>query len=320
MIYGPSGSTKTSQLYHAAKYIHRITGGKKLRLIHSDPGGYAPFEDSGMIERGEVEVYNYGASQYALADFRRLSMGYWPKLVRGNNAYPLSDRDGGEIYFKSEDVCKTQNWDEVGGYLIDGISSIGEVLKNHCSDQDEGVGFKPSWKYEEDGYTITGLQEGHYGLVQKEIHSRFIKGFSNLPIPWLLVTALVGKGEDKQRRETVYGPQIVGNAATPQAPTWFGDCIHLELAKYRQVPSKLAPEVEDKEVEKMVAWFTQHNDSNTGITYLCKPRLLPEQYPKLLEYFPYGFVPLGYRQGIDLYFAVLEKLRKEFKTDNAQES
>ena len=56
MIYGPSGGTKTSQLYFLAKYIRETTG-KKIRMVHASLGGYTPFVDSRMIERGEVEVF-----------------------------------------------------------------------------------------------------------------------------------------------------------------------------------------------------------------------------------------------------------------------
>lgn len=311
MIYGGSGSTKTSQLYHIVKMIHKQTR-KKFRLIHSDGGGYAPFVDSGMIDNGIVEVFDFSSRKSALADFRRLGEGYWPRWVKDGKLYS-KQVDGSEEYFRTEDVCRTtpQEWEQIGGYVIDGITSTAEVLKNHCSDQTEGVGFKESWKYEEDGYTFTGLQMGHYNIVQKEIHSRLTKGFETLPISWLVCSALVGKGEDKQNRETIYGPQIVGNASTPQVPAWFMDCLHLEKMKYDDIPTKLKKDAKGESKEGMVAWFTSHTDSNTQVPYLCKARIMPEMYPKLLEYFPYGFVPLGYKQGIDLYFQVLELLRKE---------
>jgi hypothetical protein len=313
MLYGISGSTKSSQAYHAAKYIFKTTG-KRLRMIHSDPGGYAAFEDSGMLDRGEVEVFDFSNREYALSDFRKLSDGYWPRKLAS-----------GGWYFQKDDKCKTteEEFKGIGGYIIDGISSIGEVLKNHCSDQTEGVGFKESWKFEEDGYTIVGLQQGHYGLVQKEIHGRITRGFATLPVPWIIYTALVGKGEDKQNRETVYGPQVVGSASTPNAPTWFMDCLHLSKEKWEEVVTPLHPSFKTNPEklgsptgvtkEGMVAWFMQHKDAVTDVPYLCKPRVAPELYPELLKYFPQGFVPLGYKQGIDLYFLVLDKLRKEMR-------
>lgn len=314
MMYGISGDTKTSQCYHIAKMILKQNPGKKIRLISSDGGGYAPFQDSGMIERGEVEVFDYSNRQFALADMRRLSEGYWPRWVKDGKAYPTYS-EGATEYFRSDGVCKTtkEEWDKIVGYIIEGLTSTGEVLKTHCSNQETGVGFKETFKYEEDGYVILGLQMGHYDLVQKEVAALHNKGFNSLPIEWLVWTALVGKGEDKQSRETVYGPQLVGNAATPKIPTWFMDCLHLSRENWEgsAAPRIYKEEEGVKHQNEVVAWFTRHNDSQTGIPYLAKPRLLPELYPRLLEYFPMGFVPMKFQNGIDVYFKVLEKLRKE---------
>lgn len=302
MMYGQSGSTKTSQLYHLAKYILKLTG-KKIRMIHGDPGGYAPFEDSGLIASGRVEVFDFSYRQLALADIRRLSEGYWPR----------KNKDGQE-YFRSEPVCMTtpEQWSGIGAYLIEGMTSLGELLKTHISNQREGVGFKESWKYEEDGYTLTGLQPGHYDLIQKEVYARHVQGFAMLPIEYLVWTALVGKGEDKQSRVTFYGPQIVGNAATPRAPTWFLDCLHLSKERWKDAKT-------GENREGMVAWFTQHNDvsqelgGSLGAPYPAKVRIAPELFPKLLEKFPFGFVPLGFTRGVDVLFMVMDKLRKEFQ-------
>jgi hypothetical protein len=82
------------------------------------------------------------------------------------------------------------------------------------------------------------------------------------------------------------------------------DCLHLDKTKWHDDKS-------GSDKEQMVAWFVRHDDTQTGVPYLCKARVMPEMYPKLLEAFPYGFVPLGYKHGVDLYFRVLEKLRKE---------
>jgi len=296
MMYGISGSTKTSQCYFLVKYLLSLSEnkGKKFRMIHSDGGGYAPFVDSGMIDKGMVEVFDYSYREHALSDYRKLSQGYWPRQTQ----------DGKEYFVKDSNCLTTPDeWKQIAGYIIEGMSSSAQTLITHCSNQTEGVGFKESWRYEEDDEVVIGLQQGHYGLIQKEIYSAHMKGFNNLPIQWLIYTSLLGKGEDKQKRETVYGPQVAGNATTPQVPSWFMDCLHLDKAKYADKNGTAT--------EGVVAWFTQHVDAETGVPYLCKARCMPELYVKLLEYFPYGFVPLGFKHGVDKYFAVLEKLRKE---------
>ena len=310
MMYGASGSTKTSQCFHLVKYLHGTKAspgpmfGKKWRLIHSDGGGYAPFVDSGLVQAGVVEIFDFSSWPYSLSGWRWLQRGYWPR-----------DLGKGMQFSSSPEFMTTpEEWNGIAGYIHEGIASEGETLKTHVSNQKEKVGFKNSYVYEENGEEFRGLDEGHYGLIQKEIFSGHMKGFNTLPIPWLVYTSLVGMGKDKQRNvggvdtTYVYGPQIVGNAATPSAPQWFMDCLHLSKEKFKKHnPDHTLGE----EMEGMVAWFTQHNDSVTGMPYLCKCRLLPELYPELLRYFPYGFVPLGFNHGIDNYFRVLDSLMKK---------
>jgi len=304
-MYGVSGSTKTSQCFHLVRSLHgtKTKPGplyrKKWRLIHSDGGGFAPFVDSGMVAAGVVEIFDFASWPYSLSGWRWLQRGYWPR----ENKFGASQ----------EFMTTPQEWSNLAGYIIEGIASTGEILKTHVSNQKEKVGFKNSYLYEEQGEEFRGLDEGHYGLIQKEIHSGHLKGFNNLPIPWLVYTSLVGMGKDKQKSAGgdttyVYGPQIVGNAMTPGAPQWFMDCLHLSKERYRK---RNQDGTEGEEVEGMVAWFTQHGDNSTGISYLCKCRLLPEVYPELLRYFPYGFVPLGFSTGVENYFAVLEALTKK---------
>lgn len=321
MVYGASGMTKTSQLYHIAKMVLKMLQAQykrkfKWRMVHSDGGGWAPFSDSGMIERDEIDIFDYSNREYALADIRRLSMGYWPRWLENGQLYP-DWKPGREMYFRTEESCKTTpaEWDSIAGYIVEGMTSMAETLKTHISNQNSGLGFKESWKIEEDGFTVTGLTQGHYGIVQKEVFERHAKGFSSLPCRWLLYSALVGKGEDKQSRETVYGPQLVGTASTPASPQWFMDVLHLEKVAWDGNASPKMPlELSGEGMhDGMVAWFTPHKDKETDKPYLTKARCMPELFPKLLEYFPYGFVPLGYKNGLNAYFVALDQMRKEIR-------
>lgn len=301
MMYGISGSTKTSQAYHLASKILAENPGKRFRMIYSDGGGWFPFEESGMIERGEVEVYDFGASKYPFDDYRRLSDGYWPRMD-----------NSGKMQFKKSPEFKTtdEQWKDIIGYIIEGMGSTAEVIKAFISNQTEGFGFKESWKYvSEDGDTVLGLQTGHYGIVQREMHERHVTGFNCLPIKWLIYTSLLGKGEDKKNgNETVYGPQVAGNASTPMVPSWFMDCLHLSKERYRT--EEIVDGVKtEKEVEGMVAWFQRHEDNN-GTPCLAKARCMPEKYPELLKWFPHGFVPLSHNAGIKNYYKVLDHISK----------
>jgi hypothetical protein len=93
------------------------------------------------------------------------------------------------------------------------------------------------------------------------------------------------------------------------------DVLHLDKVKW---DGDASPKVQleqsgEGEHTSWVGWFTQHTDLNTGVPYLVKARCMPEMFPRLLEYFPYGFVPLGYRNGLNAYFLVLNQLREAYK-------
>lgn len=305
MLYGESGDTKTSQLYHLARYIIKATG-KKIRLISADGGGYEPFESpcpdpffegKSLVESGYVDIFDISYRKTALADLRRLAEGYWPinaKIKATGRVVPKG-------YFKNDERCLTspEAFDNIAAYLVEGAASISTLLLNHISDQDGGLGFKHSFEYEEEGYKVSGLQEGHYGIVQKELYRLQVHGFGRLPVDYVIWTSLVGKGVDKRTDKTIYGPKAAGDAITYAIPQWFGDCIHI---------SQENVELEDKVVIKKVAWFRQHPDKDTGIPYLCKARITPELYQGLLRKFPNGYVPLGFKRGLDVYVEALEGL------------
>lgn len=304
IIYAESGDTKTSQCYHFVKWLYEKTG-KRCRYICADGGGYEPVEKGGLIEMGLVEVFDITNRPRAIGDINRLSQGFWPRIIQqGVKRVRL---------FDNSEQCKTTpaEWKELGGYIVEGATGIASALLSHIRNSSETVGFKFSYSYEEDGYRVQGLQEGHYGIVQQELYKLIVQGFENLPIDYLLFTARVGKGERKRTQESCYGPQVCGNAVTPDVPSWFKDCIHLS----REF-TDIEREGEKVKLEQVVAWFQNHPDINTGIDYLCKTRLTPEVFPVLLRKFPAGYIPMDTERGIGRYLDALEILEARAKGIN----
>lgn len=310
MLYSDSGGTKTTQSYFLIKDIYKKTK-KKFRVIMSDGGGIAPFADAGMIGTA-VDVFDFSNRQHALADLRKLSLGYWPRWITKDNKLYSSYTDGTQEYFRKEDVCMTtpDEWKGIAGYLIEGMTSTGSSLMSHCANQDatNKIGFKGSFIYEEDGFVFGGVDKGHYNIIQKEVYDRHTKGFSTLPMEWLIWTALVGKGEDRERI-TVFGPQLAGSAKTAEIPSWFHHCLHINKERYVDVPTKLNTSANGQEKEGYVLWFQKHTNGQDGVPYLAKIRLLPELVPKLMEYCPYGFFPVTYTYGLDTFFKLLERIK-----------
>lgn len=294
LMYGDSGGTKTSQCYHMAKWVYEKTG-KKTRWISADGGGWAPIEDGGLRASGVVEAFDISKRKLAFADVRRLSQGYWPAVKRIKGVPHL--------FLTNIDECKPENqgWDKVGLVVVEGIFSIGKLLLGHMQSADETLGYTRPYTIEEDGVVIGGSDKGHYNIVQGELYKLIVQGFSTLPVPLVVYTSIIGKGEKKRTSESIYGPQAAGSAITDEVPTWVGDCLHLARQKVMKKGSDTVKEI-------VVAWFRNHPDKQTGVDYLAKSRMVPELYPRLLEFFPNGFVPLSYDKGIRDYMNVLTKL------------
>lgn len=294
--YAESGDGKTSQGYHIAKHVYETTG-KITRWICADGGGWAPVEEAGLIESGVVQAFDITKRAKALADIHRLADGYWPRVV---------EQDGKKRrLFENVAECQTsaEEWNSIGAYVIEGIQSIGRSLLTHIAKQpDKKVAFAKSYHWQEDDYIAGGLDQGHYGLVQTELHSIIVQGFNLLPVDLVYYSTIVGKGEIKRTSDTIYGPQAVGSALTQHLPTWVGDCLHFSR---EQVIGK----GDDETVKvQLVAWFQNHPDYNTGINYLAKTRLTPEQFPIMLKAFPSGHIALTFDEGIRKYLRVVEKL------------
>lgn len=295
LIYGPSGIGKTNQLQRLAYWILRKVRkdnpNAHIRLISADGGGWTPFEQSGMIEDGLVQAYDISNCSDVFTDYRKLSEGWWEY---GNGLEPTPDSE----------------WKNVVGIFLEGATSMGNAFMSWMSEQDAGVGFKFAFRYEQGGQVIGGLQEGHYGLAQREFYKLMVRGFNTLPVPWVVWTALQNKALDKKSGETVIGPEHVGKAITHQIGAWVGTMLHLDKTVVKAKNKQ--GEIVDAEIR--VAWFDDHIDPEQQLRCMAKSRALEAMYPKLKEKFKYGFVPLiAGKGGIETYFEIEEVLSKEYQ-------
>jgi hypothetical protein len=320
LIYADSGVGKTTQLYFLAKDYLETNPGKTVRLISCSGGGWHPFEDSGLIEQGLVDAIDLtkiaiDAGQ-ALASIKALSIGQWP--IRVNSGGNLA---AGKMHLSLDKMCSptSETKQKVGMYLFEDLTQLARLLLSHLGGKEEGTGFKHAWKIEEDGYSVGGLQEGHYGLVQNEIYKLMCMGFcsmASLSVEHFVATALVGKGEDKRSKTIVYGPKSAGDATTFEIPSWFNDCFYLDVDSYSTKEGELTVAHEDRR-----GWWKKHLDPETLIPYPAKVRFMPEYMPLLDKKWPQGYIPLQPTAGLDKFYKFsrsVTKLVKSGKTDELQ--
>ena len=318
MLYADSGEGKSTQGYFMAKWVW-TTFGQRTRWISFD-GKYdqlllpqKELEGKSLVDAGVVELWDAANMKTALADVRRFSDGYWP---RHNNKT-------GEPYFRSDKHCETKDWDKIGLYVIDDLSSLCEAWLVHISDQDV-VGFKPSWVYTEEDYTYRGVQDAHYGIVQKELTRIVKQGFNQLPVRYVMYMAKVEKGTENYRRKkqkrndpdanpepnvtTMYGPKAAGQALTSFMPGWFADCFH--LARVTIDPEKFRKAYGFDGTEVRVAYFDKHEHEQTTVPFMARVDILPEDIPKLREKWKAGCIPLGTDRGIDKFYEWVREVEK----------
>ena len=140
-----------------------------------------------------------------------------------------------------------------------------------------------------------------------------IDNSNTLPFHRTYWTALESKGEEIVGKDTIYGPMLVGSAATSKIPAWFGDCFHGELTFTPRLGKDNKAILDDKTkvpiLDKSIrVYYNDHQDPKTGFKYKCKPRIAPHLYGELEKRFPGGFFDLTPAEGIDKFLDFEDEL------------
>lgn len=304
ILYGSSGTRKTTAVKHFSHYIYEKTGRSTL-LLSMDGGGWSPAQPE--IMAGVILPYRVNA-EVPLPILRWISKGYWPS-------------DSGETEIAKTDLRKI-DWTKFGGVAIEGVTSISQAIMRHLADKQIKTGEEATSPFSQrvlvDGVvqteTFAGNSRAHFGFVQQQLYS-LVTNLIALPCEYVLFTGLESRTEDDDRT-TIYGPQIAGKKATALIPSWVGDCIHAEgfpVSKQVEVPDpadvtgklKISSTVVDTVVR---FYFMQHPDPGTGIMFPAKPRITPEKLPDLMKKWPGGYFEPGLREGFDVYLKTLDDL------------
>jgi hypothetical protein len=284
VIYGPTGTRKTSQIGEFAKYIYEKTG-KITRLISMDGGGYAPVQD--LINVGVIEVWRLVEEEKPLPMLIHASRGLWPKSLS----------NGKRVSNSPLTTNKTESLKDVGAYAVEGWASIASAAIRYLVEKGQKINEDVVSKFAEESdfgeVSFGAPSRGHYNFVQNLILD-LIRNFSALDGPErILYTSLEGKGEDKLTRGLQYGPLVAGQAITAAIPQYVGDCIHFE--DFSEDKGKDPNNAGQKLIELGVrAWFSSHPDTQTGVMWPAKSRLVPskvEEFKKRMG--PQGYFLLG---------------------------
>ncbi len=304
LIFGDSGSYKTTAIGHAAKYIYERTG-KTSRMITAEPG-WATLRD--LRDAGILEVFNIAQFPNPLPLLRKLSEGYWPDGLNGEGAMTTTRLR----------ASTAATWEKVGLIALEGLTSGSDLLMRDQTAKGrtikgEGIGefvekidlVGPDGKPLVDVEKFAFNTQNHYGFTQNEMIARVV-GFGALPVERVIFSAHEAKGEEEDTRRAIRGPALAGKAATDRVLKYVGDCLHFEVYSEEKETKDTDGRVIRFTQTKVRVFFQNHPDpawAGTGLPvfYKCKPRVIPSMLGILNKRWPGGYFNVTPEHGLDEY-------------------
>jgi hypothetical protein len=276
LVYGVSGSGKTTWWLTLAAYLYETTG-KRSRWYLGDGGGQTLLV-SGADEF--VDIMNYNLWDHPLEVTQKIAEGYWPvdPTTPNSKLMPMTaDEFSRYALFVYEGL--TVMSDYIMGDRIGGLAqrmSKGEILNNDAS-----------FRLKDGELTFGGNARTHYGFTQRRILD-VIERTRALPVHvgW---TGHERKVEDKDYKETWIGPDVSGQALTTKIGASFGNTVHLHAVKGIR---KTTDPTTKKSIEQIVmerrAYTRTHYDPEAShfVKYYANTRVPSALLQAKPDYFP----------------------------------
>jgi len=310
-IWAPSGTGKTSLLASFLTGLHRATG-KRGRLYNVD-GGVDSIKH--LEQAGALDIWEMTNQAYPFEAMLDASRGYWPRDT-SDPLSPL-EAPMLVMYIAHCEACDVRAYDKpvaaptshvqcpkckasipvrprncwnpsndlskanVGVLFYEGGTGFGEKMMDNMSDRSakgEKIGEDIAVRFKDGNVDIGGVSRSAYGIAQRRVkraveYSRMVPG-----VDYVIWTFHKARGEDDVKRSPVFGPKIVGSAATDDVPRWFGPCLGLVSM----------PVGAGKPPERrlyLTNFFDTSNAVTAGIENLCNSRIPTPVLDGVPEYF-----------------------------------
>lgn len=296
LIYGDTGTTKTTQLGWVAQWIKQKYG-LPSRLVSADPGGWETIQAD--VDDGTIQAFALNGHRTNLYEaVEKLCLGYWPKDVNDPESPLMPPRDNGLR--------------DIGGVFFEGLKSICDLLMRvHTVDiQNIAVPEMPD-------PTKTRISSGSY--IQRftgrsdymgigDAIAAFVRDSGMLPVKRVIWTSQEQQGHNEKTNQVFYGPDIVGQKPTQNCGPWFGSMVHMDLVPVAvQVKDPLNDQAKIT-VQKPVPFMflRSHIDPADPFkrTWPAKPRA-PRQF--------WHEVPDYMEARMDKYYILMESLLEKQK-------
>jgi hypothetical protein len=290
LLYGAMNTTKTTNLGRIARYLYEKYG-LTSRLISAD-NEYDTLED--LIGAGVIDAFSIAAIPNPFPIMTKLSMGEWPVVVAGKLTMQPTP---------PEQMAK------IGAYLIEGTTTIGELLHQDHIRKARKIGEDLVGKFEEDGITFAKSAQSHYGHVQDFVTLDLIPRFSMIPVRWVWWTGHEYAGEDEATGQTRLGPGVVGKAATMKVPRKMGNTFHCVSVENVQTDPRTHKSTRTTEYR---AYFEPHADAQlVRLMWPAGVKLPVNSIETWRAKFPEGFIPLTLKNGVEQYLEFHDALANQ---------
>jgi len=261
-LYGSTLDGKTSLLQTFAFGLFEATG-KKTRVYTAE--NYDPLKPG--IHAGYIELWQVAKPTYPFERLRDIAKGEWPadlehadadvpllpalldtryvaqcvgcqKEVHNSDKLP-PDFPRKPIICKACDrpvplrrrrrINQENGIQNVGAVFFEGLVAFAEMLMDQMSKLSaEGtrIGEDVAVRFTDGAESVAGSSRSSYGIGQRRIKAA-VEESRLLPVDYVIWTGLKQKGTDDERRVPVFGPKLVGSAATDDIPRWFGPTLAL---------------------------------------------------------------------------------------------
>lgn len=299
LLYSETGLGKTTNIGLFARYQFARTG-KPTRLVTCD-SGFGPCQRE--VDDGVIIPLCLESAPYPIPVLNKLSRGEWPVSVidvkRG-----LWEMGKGAKFERPGSTFKT----DVGGYGVEGLTRICELLRKSLTDNQQGTGEPLQGQFEEMDEKFAFQSRGTMFAIQQLINNIVIN-FRGIPVDRVMWTAHESKGKDIMGR-SILGPATTGQALTDKVCGWFEIVLHHDSYQY-SAPTATNPR---RMRTAMRAWFERHPDAELPkMFWPAKLGLTPELTAAMYSYFEDGYMPLimdmktgEYTQGVHTFLNIID--------------
>lgn len=210
MLWGKSGSGKSTQLAELAEHV-KATTGKKSLFYTIDKGGVGPILP--LVDLGIVDLIYQNETDPFL---------FLAKASRGQ----VRDAQGKWV---------PADLTQYGLVANESLTSFGDALMNNMAEKASqginiGGGGNVSFNVNSDGESIKigGSNMAMYGIAQSRLLDEFWRS-QKLPVDYVAWTASASKEDDLNAGGKVIGPAGPGKALTAELPRHCDLCLRIDF-------------------------------------------------------------------------------------------